>query len=107
MAITTAISDLFKSFYELIASVFNAAYAVVHSTVQAVLGFITGLITLLGDITGGVIDLTSGVGKFILGNFVVVSIGALAAFGYLRYTAQGRQLLANKQAQPAVVKKTN
>ncbi|KAK7220762.1 hypothetical protein V2G26_008765 [Clonostachys chloroleuca] len=108
MTITTAISDLFKSFYELIASVLSAAYAVVHSTVDAVLGFITGLVTLLGDITGGVIDVTSGVGKFILGNFVVVSIGALAAFGYLRYTAQGRQLLANKKAtQPAVVKKTN
>lgn len=67
MAITTAISDLFKSFYELIASVLSAAYAVVHSTVDAVLGFITGLVTLLGDITGGVIDVTSGVGKFILG----------------------------------------
>jgi phage-related protein len=85
MAITTAISDLFKSFYELIASVLSAAYAVVHSTVDAVLSFITGLVTLLGDITGGVIDVTSGVGKFILGMWEKIHLpdGRLAGISFL------------------------
>ena len=53
MAITTAISDLFKSFYELISSIFGAAYAIVNSVVGAVVGFVTGIFKLAGDVLGG------------------------------------------------------
>jgi hypothetical protein len=69
MAITTAIADLFKSFYELIASFFGTAYALIHSLLNAIFGFISGLFTLAGDILGGFVDITTGVGKFVVGMF--------------------------------------
>lgn len=69
MAITSAISDLFKSFYELLASVFGTAYAIVHSVFAAVFGFITGIFKLAGDVLGGFVDITTGVGKFIVGMY--------------------------------------
>lgn len=67
MSIAAAISDLFHSFYELIASFFGTAYALVHSLLTAIFGFISGLFTLAGDILGGFVDITTGVGKFVVG----------------------------------------
>lgn len=69
MAITSAISDLFKSFYELLASVFGTAYSIVYSAFAAVFSFINGIFTLAGDILGGFIDITTGVGKFVVGTY--------------------------------------
>ncbi|GJN71882.1 hypothetical protein VFPFJ_02607 [Purpureocillium lilacinum] len=97
MAITTAISDLFKSFYELISSIFGAAYAIVNSVVGAVVGFVTGIFKLAGDVLGGAIDIAGGVGKFIAGNIVLISVGALLAFAFVRYTAQGQRIAAQKK----------
>lgn len=34
---------------------------------------------------------------FLLGNIVLLGIGALGAFAYMRYTAQGRQVAAGKK----------
>lgn len=34
-----------------------------------------------------------------LGNIVLISIGALAAFAYVRFTVQGRQLAEGKKVQ--------
>lgn len=67
MAITSAISDLFSSIYELFASVFGAIYAVFASIVNAVFSFVNGIFTLAGDVLGGFIDVTTGLGKFIVG----------------------------------------
>lgn len=67
MAITTAVSDLFGSFYELISSVLGAAYAIVSSLVNAVVGFVAGIFSLAGDIASGAADIAGGVGKFALG----------------------------------------
>ena len=119
MAITTAISDLFKSFYELISSIFGAAYAIVNSVVGAVVCFVTGIFKLAGDVLGGAIDIAGGVGKFIagkpptrtrhrlcregmsnggiVGNIVLISVGALLAFAFVRYTAQGQRIAAQKK----------
>ncbi|KAJ6439738.1 AP-2 adaptor complex subunit alpha [Purpureocillium lavendulum] len=97
MAITTAIADLFNSFYELLASIFGAAYAIVHSVVTAVVGFITGIFRLAGDVLGGAIDIAGGVGKFVAGNIVLISVGALLAFAFVRYTAQGQRIAAQKK----------
>ncbi|KAH6981801.1 hypothetical protein BGZ61DRAFT_529888 [Ilyonectria robusta] len=99
MAITTAISDFIKSIYELLASILSTAYTVVSSTVSAVLNFFAGLFTLLGNIVSGMVDVAGGVGKFVAGNIVLISIGALAAFAYVRFTVQGRQLAEGKKVQ--------
>jgi phage-related protein len=97
MAITSAISDLFKSIAELFESVFSTAYSIVHSILLACFNFVSGIFALAGDILGGFIDITTGFGKFVLGNIVVVTIGALGAFAYVRYTAHGRQLAEGKK----------
>jgi hypothetical protein len=65
MAITSAIGDLFKSFYELFASILNAAYTVIHSVFLAVYNFIAGIFTLAGNLLGGLVDVTGSVGKFV------------------------------------------
>lgn len=67
MAVTSAISDLFSSFYELLASILGAAYSVVHGLFMAVFNLVTGVINLVGDFVGGLINVTEGVAKFALG----------------------------------------
>ncbi|KAK7424673.1 hypothetical protein QQX98_000249 [Neonectria punicea] len=99
MAITTAISDFVNSIYELFASLIGTVYAILHSTVTAVFSFITGFFNLVGDVVSGLIDVAGGLGKFVAGNIVLISIGALGAFAYVRYTAQGRQLAEGKKVQ--------
>ncbi|CAF3487331.1 hypothetical protein SNK03_004546 [Fusarium graminearum] len=98
MAITSAINDLFASIYELLASVFNTVYAIIHSILSAVLGFVQGLFNLIGDVVSGLVDVTGGVGKFVASNAAILAVGALGAFAYVRYTAQGKQV-ANKKTQ--------
>ncbi|QPC69526.1 hypothetical protein HYE68_000278 [Fusarium pseudograminearum] len=98
MAITSAINDLFASIYELLASVFNTVYAIIHSIFSAVLGFVQGLFNLIGDVVSGLVDVTGGVGKFVASNAAILAVGALGAFAYVRYTAQGKQI-ANKKTQ--------
>ncbi|EXM08876.1 hypothetical protein NOF04DRAFT_8379 [Fusarium oxysporum II5] len=98
MAITSAISDLFSSIYELLASVFNTFYSVIHSILSAVLGFVQGLFNLIGDVVSGLVEVTGGVGKFVASNAAILAIGVLGTFAYVRYTAQGRTV-ANKKTQ--------
>lgn len=69
MAITTAVAELLKSFYELLVSVLGTAYAVVHGIFMTIFNFAHGLFTLAGDILGGIFNITSGVGKFVLSMF--------------------------------------
>jgi phage-related protein len=98
MAITSAINDLFASIYELLASVFNTVYTIIHSIFSAVLGFVQGFFNLIGDVVSGLVDVTGGVGKFVASNAAILAVGALGAFAYVRYTAQGKQV-ANKKTQ--------
>ncbi|KAI1039540.1 hypothetical protein LB505_002663 [Fusarium chuoi] len=116
MAITSAISDLFSSIYELLASVFNTIYSVIHSILTAILAFVQGFFNLIGDVVSGLVEVTGGVGKFVasefsplyshhlsradddIGNAAILAVGALGAFAYVRYTAQGRAV-ANKKTQ--------
>lgn len=74
MAVTNAITDLIKSFYELLVSILGTAYSVVQKTVQSVFSFISGLFTLMGDIASGIVDVTGGVGKFVAGTATLHSI---------------------------------
>jgi hypothetical protein len=69
MAVTNAITDLFKSVYELLASILGAAYTIVHSFVSGVLSLFAGFFAFVGDIGKGVFDLVGGVGKFVAGTF--------------------------------------
>lgn len=65
MAITTAITDLFASFYELLASVLGTMYTLVHTVVMACVNFVTGIFALVGDVLSGFVEMAGGVGKFL------------------------------------------
>lgn len=67
MAITSAISDFVASIFELFSSVFNTAYALVHSIVTAAVNFVSGIFTLVADMLSGVVDIAGGIGKFVFG----------------------------------------
>jgi len=118
MAILTAIEDLFKSFYELIATVVSTFYHIIQTFVNAVLSFFTGIINMIADVFSGAVDIVGGVGKFVLGkvsacrtpsaahqqhvltligNIVIIGLIAAGGYAYLRYTAQGRQVAAGKK----------
>lgn len=109
MAITSAISDLFKSIYEVFASFFSAIYAVIHAAVSTVWNFILGVVNLVQSILVQAVHFTGGVGKFVaseclscnlaryncqsclqcLGNFVALLVGGVLVFAYLRFSATG------------------
>ena len=69
MAITSAMTDLVKSAGELLSSVLNAAYAIVHSFVSGLLGLFAGFFAFVGDVGKGVLDLAGGVGNFVAGMY--------------------------------------
>ncbi|KAF5006294.1 hypothetical protein FDECE_7325 [Fusarium decemcellulare] len=118
MSITAAINDFFSSIYELLSSVFSTLYAVIHSIFSSILGFVSGLFNLIGDVVSGLVDVAGGVGKFVavlcfkalvclyqctvlltggIGNAAILAVGAIGAFAYVRYTAQGQRLAANSK----------
>ena len=69
MAITSAISDLFSSIYELFASFFGAIYAVIHGAFMAVWNFIVAILSLVQNVITEAIHLTGGVGKFVASEY--------------------------------------
>jgi len=97
MAITSAISDFVASIFELFSSVFNTAYALVHSIVTAAVNFVSGIFTLVADMLSGVVDIAGGIGKFVFGNIVVIALVGAGVFAYMRYTAQGQRLATGKK----------
>ncbi|KAK5659612.1 hypothetical protein OQA88_816 [Cercophora sp. LCS_1] len=103
MAITTAITDLFSSVYELFASLIGAAYTIVHSFVAGIASLFAGFFAFIADIFQGVFDIVGGVGKFVTGNIVILGIIGAGVYGYLHFTRQG-QLQGQRST---AVKKTN
>jgi phage-related protein len=99
MAITSAIGDLFASFYELIASVFNGIYNIIHTAISIVVGFFTGIFNLIAGVIKETLHATGSTGKFVLHNAdkaVWILIGVGAAVAITRYTATGQRAAAGK-----------
>ncbi|KAL2170725.1 hypothetical protein VTG60DRAFT_4473 [Thermothelomyces hinnuleus] len=109
MAVTNAMTDLVKSVGELLSSVSDAAYAIVHSFVSGIVNLFAGLYAFLGDLGKGVVDLAGGVGKFVAGNAVIIAVLAAAVFAYIRFVrtpqAQGRKPAVTNEVGAG--KKTN
>ncbi|KAK5995291.1 hypothetical protein PT974_03692 [Cladobotryum mycophilum] len=97
MAVTTAISDFFHSIYEVIASLLGAVYSLLNNTINAIVNFLTGILTLVREVFGGLIDIAGGVGKFLAGNAVLLSIVAVGAVAYSRYSTHGRVTSSRKK----------
>ncbi|KAL2257975.1 hypothetical protein VTK26DRAFT_8891 [Humicola hyalothermophila] len=110
MAISTAVTDLVKSLAELLSSALGAAYAIVHSLVAGFVGLLTGLFAFAGVLGRGVLDLVSGVGRFLTGNIVILSIIGVAGYAYMRFARQPQQQQGRRPAAANTVgagKKTN
>ncbi|KAH6635782.1 hypothetical protein F5144DRAFT_600573 [Chaetomium tenue] len=107
MAVTSAITDLVKSVGELLSSVFNAAYAIVHSFVSGILGLFAGFFAFVGDLGQGVFDLAGGVGKFVAGNAAILAVLAAAYYAYVRFVQQPQQGRKPAVTNGAGAKKTN
>lgn len=117
----SAFEDLFKSIYELFASIIGTVASVVNAFINTILGFFSGIVNLVGDVLQGAVNLVGGIGKFVTGKHCPVSaddrprvqandlsktpgnivvIGIIAAGGYLYVRSQ--------QGKPVVpAKKTN
>lgn len=67
MALTNAITDLFSSFYELLASIVGTIYGLISTFVMAIVNFITSIFALVGDVFKGAFDIAGGVGRFLTG----------------------------------------
>ncbi|OAA50698.1 hypothetical protein NOR_01148 [Metarhizium rileyi] len=100
MALTTALSDLFNSIYELFASCLSTIYAVIHAAFSTVWNFIASIFNLVLGVFREAVHLTGGLGKFVASNFVALIVGGLLVFAYLRFSA------TTTRTQPAAQKKT-
>lgn len=130
MAITSAVSDLVASVYELFASFLGAIYTIVHSFLAGIANLFAGVFHMFADVFQGVFDLVGGVGKFIAGksssfhasstnqgkgadgvwftgNAVIIGLVAAAGYAYVRFTAQGQVQGQRVGAPGAGAKKVN
>ncbi|KAH7367405.1 hypothetical protein B0T11DRAFT_275234 [Plectosphaerella cucumerina] len=101
MSIINAVEDLFKSFYELIASIVSTIYNLILTFVNAIVSFFSGIVNVIVDIFSGAVEIVGGTAKFLLGNFVIVGLVAAGGYAYFRYTEQGRRVAANAQKKTA------
>lgn len=67
MTVFAAIEDLFKSFYELLASAIGTVYSLIHGILLAIVNFFSGLVNLVTDVFSGAVDVVGGIGKFVTG----------------------------------------
>jgi hypothetical protein len=67
MSIINAVEDLFKSFYELIASIISTIYNLILTFVNAIVSFFSGIVNVIVDIFSGAVEIVGGTAKFLLG----------------------------------------
>ncbi|KAJ5549867.1 hypothetical protein N7535_002190 [Penicillium sp. DV-2018c] len=84
-SIITSIKDLITSVFEVVFSVFKSAIDTVSSLLYAFFDFFAGIPIMIGHMVKGSLEAAGGVGSFIAGNIVVISLIALGSFGYLAY----------------------
>lgn len=89
MSIINAVEDLFKSVYELIASIVSTIYNLILTFVNAIVSFFSGIVNVIVDIFSGAVEIVGGTAKFLLGKST--SYGPLSSAIY-RTNCFGRQL---------------
>jgi len=101
MAITTAVNDLFKSVYEVFASVVAAVTNAFTAAFNLAANLVTSFMSLIRDVVLGLVDIFEGLGKFLIGNILLVGLVAAGGFAYVRYQQQQKS-----QARIGTGKKT-
>lgn len=96
MAVSSAIGDLFKSFYEMFASLIGAFVKIFQTLINAIVGFFTSIFQLFADVLGGLADAAGGVGKFVISNIAIFAVIAIGGFLYVR-SQQGKPLVPAKK----------
>ncbi|KAH8898098.1 hypothetical protein GQ53DRAFT_678071 [Thozetella sp. PMI_491] len=93
MAITTAIGDLFHSVYEMFLTIFGTIYNLISSFFLAIIHFFQDFVNLITSVLGGVIEVAGGVGKFVLGNVVMLGVVSAGIYFYVNnQQQQGRSV---------------
>jgi phage-related protein len=98
-----AISDFFKSIFELIFSFFQTAFDLVSTIIRSIFSFVGSILNVFVEFAKGIVDVVGGLGKFVLGKFfvswhqnelktntsvanaAVIMLVAAGAYGYLYY----------------------
>lgn len=88
MSITSGVSGIFTSIYDLFASL-----------LAILQGVIVCIVDVVQDLISQAVHLTSGVTKFVASNFIALAVGGLLVFAYLRYSAGSRRAVAGKKTQ--------
>ncbi|KAJ6781885.1 hypothetical protein PWT90_09926 [Aphanocladium album] len=99
MAITTAISDLIHFVFETIASVFRGVYGIIHGIISSITGLFSGLLQLVGNTISSLGSVVGSITSFVTGNIVILGVGAVLAFFFLRSTATGQQAVKPTKAK--------
>jgi hypothetical protein len=66
----SAITDIFHSIYELIASFVLTIWSIISTVVDQVFGFVAGIFSLVSHAVVGVLEVVGETGKFLIGKFV-------------------------------------
>jgi len=97
---TSAISNFFKSIFELFASFFQTLFQLFETILRTIFNFFASILRLGADSFKGLFDVLGGVTNFLLTNAVLIGLIAAAGYGYLVYqrrqgntvTVQGKKL---------------
>lgn len=79
--LVSAVGDLFKGVYNLLASFFITLFQIVQTFVLAIVHFFTGIVNLFVELVTGLVEVAGGIVNFVLGNIVI--LGIISAVGYV------------------------
>ncbi|KAG5978703.1 hypothetical protein E4U55_006049 [Claviceps digitariae] len=99
MSLSSAVSGIFTSIYDLFASLLATMLALAQGALHAVQSVLMGLVHLVQGMASQVVHLTGGATKFVASNFIALAVGGLLVFAYLRYAANRQVVAGQKKTQ--------
>ncbi|KAG6003051.1 hypothetical protein E4U54_000755 [Claviceps lovelessii] len=100
MSLSSAVSGIFTSIYDLFASILAAILALAQGALHGVQSTLMGIVHLARDVVSQMVHLTGGATKLVASNFIALAVGGLLVFAYLRYAAGNRPAVpAQKKTQ--------
>ncbi|KAG5922522.1 hypothetical protein E4U53_003707 [Claviceps sorghi] len=97
MSLSSAVSGIFTSIYDLFASLLATIVAIARAALHAVQSVLMGAVHLVQGMFSQVAHLTGEATAFVTSNFVAMAVGGLVVFAYLRYAAGERRVVAGQK----------
>jgi len=90
-SIFQSLSDLVVSIFEVVSSIFKTVFDLFYNAIAMVGHLFAGILNMALEFFRGIIELAGGIGKFLLGNILVIGVLVAAFFGFTEYQRrQGR-----------------